>query len=99
MSKKITNLANFSPKGALGQLFVQARILNELNEQLAEYLPDAFKSLSLCTINEKTATFVTSNQALVFRAQQQSNILLAALKQVESLAEIEKVAVKVDLKE
>jgi len=99
MSKKITNLANFTPKGALGQLFTRARALNELNAQLANYLPDTFKSLSLCAINGNTATFVTNNQALAFRAQKQSAVLLGILQQIESLTEINKIVVKVDLKE
>ena len=99
MSKKITNLANFTPQGALGQMFARARTLNELNEQLSGYLPKSFKSLSLCAIDNNTATFVTDNQALTFRAQKQADTLLDALKQVAPLTQIEKVVVKVVLKE
>lgn len=99
MSKKITSLANFTPQGALGQMFTQARTLNELNQQLTKYLPETFKSLSLCATNENTATFVTNNQALAFRAQKHPDVLLNVLKQVESLAQIKKVVVKVDLQE
>jgi hypothetical protein len=61
MSEKITNLSKFIPKGALGQLFQQARALNHLNEQLSEHLPEQFALLSLCTIKDNTATFVTDN--------------------------------------
>ncbi|SFV86476.1 hypothetical protein MNB_SUP05-SYMBIONT-4-1367 [hydrothermal vent metagenome] len=99
MSKKITNLANFTPKGALGQMFTQARALNELNEQLSEFLPKTFKSLSLCVVENNIATFVTNNQALAFRAQKQPDILLEALRQIKPLRQIEKVVIKVDLKE
>jgi len=99
MSNKITNLANFTPKGVLGRMFTHARALNELNEQLAKYLPESFQSLSLCAVNKDTATFVTNNQALAFRAQKQPDVLLNTLKQIESLAQIKKVVVKVNLKE
>ncbi|AYQ55788.1 hypothetical protein BTHERMOSOX_1469 [Bathymodiolus thermophilus thioautotrophic gill symbiont] len=99
MSKKITNLAGFTPQGALGQMFARARALNELNQQLSAYLPEAFKSLSLCTIDNNTATFVTHNQALAFRVQKQPDVLLNALKQVALHTKIEKVIVKIDLHE
>lgn len=99
MSEKITNLANFTPQGALGQAFVQARALNKLNEQLLEYLPESLKSLFLCAIDEDTAAFVANNQALAFRAQRQPDVLLNALRQIESLRHIKKVVVKVNLQE
>ncbi|CAC9442434.1 hypothetical protein [uncultured Gammaproteobacteria bacterium] len=98
MSEKITNLSKFIPKGALGQLFQQARALNHLNEQLSEHLPEQFALLSLCTIKDNTATFVTDNQAIIFRAQKQNTVLLSAIKQVKSLTHIEKVVIKIDLK-
>lgn len=97
MSKKITNLANFTPQGTLGQAFTQARALSELNQQLAEHLPESLIPLFLCAIDGNTAVFVADNQALVFRAQRQPDVLLNALKQVESLAQIEKVVIKVNL--
>lgn len=98
MPKEIKNLSNFTPKGALGQLFTQARALNHLNEELSKYLPEQFKSLSLCVVNDDVATFITHNQALAFRAQKQNTILLNALRQIESLRHIEKVIIKVNLK-
>ena len=98
MSKKITNLAEFTPQGALGRMFARARALNGLNQQLSECLPEAFKSLSLCAIDNNTATFVTHNQALAFRVQKQPDVLLNAFKQVALLTTIEKVIVKIDLK-
>jgi hypothetical protein len=45
-----------------------------------------------------TATFVTDNQAIIFRAQKQNTVLLNAIKQVKSLTHIEKVVIKIDLK-
>jgi hypothetical protein len=53
----------------------------------------------LCAINDNTATFVTNNQALAFRVQKQPDVLLNALKQMASLTTIEKVIVKISLKE
>jgi hypothetical protein len=99
MSEKITNLSKFTPKGTLGQLFQQARTLNHLNEQLSARLPEQFALLSLCAIENNTAIFVTDNQAIIFRAQKQNDILLNAVRQVESLIHIEKVIIKIDLKE
>ena len=98
MSEKITNLSKFTPKDSLGRLFKKARGLNRLNEQLSKHLPEQFALLSLCAIEGNTATFVADNQALIFRAQQQNNIVLDATKQVAELAQIEKVIIKLDLK-
>jgi hypothetical protein len=52
---------------------------------------EQFALLSLCTIKDNTATFVTDNQAIIFRAQKQNTVLLSAIKQVKSLTHIEKV--------
>ncbi|CAC9434231.1 hypothetical protein [uncultured Gammaproteobacteria bacterium] len=98
MPKEIKNLSNFTPKGVLGQLFTQARVLNRLNEALSEHLPEQFRTLSLCAIDKGVATFVTHNQALAFRAQQQNAILLSTLGEIEALTHIEKVIVKVNFK-
>ncbi len=98
MSKKITTLSKFTPKGVLGQLFKTARTLSYANEQLSECLPKQFATLSLCVIKNNTAVFVTDNQAIIFRAKEQSNILLDAIRQIESLKNIKKVVVKIDLK-
>lgn len=94
MSKKIINLSKFTPKGTLGSLFQQARDLSQLNKELSKYLPEQFKSLSLCRIEHNVATFITDNQAIIFRAQKQDAILLSAIKQITSLAHIEKIKIK-----
>ena len=96
---KPINLANFNPKGKLGLLFAQARAFNNLNDQLSEFLPDAFKTLSLCAIKGRTATFVTHNQSVAFRAQKQHEMLLGVLKKLDALADIQEIVIKVDLKE
>ncbi len=99
MPEKITNLSKFTPEGLLGKLFKKARGLNHLNEQLLKHLPKQFSSLSLCAIENNTATFITNNQAVAFRAQKQNNILLSATKQIDALRQIEKIVIKVDLQE
>ncbi len=100
-SKKnnMTNTSNFTPKGDLGALFAQARMFNQLNDQLSTLLPDAFKTLSLCTLKDNTATFVTHNQAVAFRAQKQQDALLDILKNLDTLSSIQKIIIKVDLTE
>ena len=80
-------------------MFAQARMLNQLNDQLSTLLPDAFKTLSLCTIKDNTATFVTQNQAVAFRAQKQQDTLLDILKSLDALSNIQKIIIKVDLTE
>ncbi len=94
-----TNLSNFTPEGKLGVLFAQARMFNQLNDQLSTLLPETFKALSLCALKDGTATFVTNNQAVAFRAQKQHNILLDIVKNLEDLSGIQKIIIKVDLQE
>ncbi|HIM58015.1 MAG TPA: hypothetical protein EYJ00_01650 [Gammaproteobacteria bacterium] len=93
------NLTNFKPKGKLGVLFAQARVFNYLNDRLSTLLPPAFVSLSLCAIKGNTATFVTHDQAVAFRAQKQQATLLAAIKPLDALSQIQKIVIKLDLKE
>ena len=93
------NLATFTPKGDLGKLFAQAKMFNRLNDKLAGLLPEPFKALSLCAINNNTATFVVEDQAIAFRAQKQQHRLLSILKTVETCAQIKHVKIKVRLPE
>ena len=94
-----TNTSNFTPKGRLGALFAQARMFNQLNDQLSTLLPDAFKMLSLCTLKDNTATFVTHNQAVAFRAQKQQDTLLDIIRSLGALSNIQIIIIKVDLTE
>lgn len=96
--KTTTNLADFDPKGKLGLLFARARVFNHCNDQLFKILPDNLKSLSLCAVENNTATFVTCNQAEAFIAQNQHKTLLSALQKIDELPKIQKVVVKVSLK-
>jgi hypothetical protein len=99
LKKNTTNLSNFTPKGKLGVLFAKARAFNQLNDQLSALLPEAFKTLSLCALKDGTATFVTNNQAVAFRAQKQHNVLLDIVKNLEDLSGVQKIIIKVDLQE
>lgn len=100
MSKHETiNLADFNPSGRLGQMFARAKAINQLNDQLVEFLPEIFKPLSLCMVEGHTATFVTNNQALAFRAQKQQDELLSVLRRIDALSHIKKILIKVDLQE
>jgi len=78
-------------------LFAQARMFNQLNDQLSTLLPDAFKTLSLCTLKDNTATFVTHNQAV--RAQKQQDTLLDIIRSLGALSNIQIIIIKVDLTE
>jgi len=57
-NKTTTNLANFIPKGELGQLFVKARAYNLINNKLISLLPSPLKTLSLCVVEDNVATLV-----------------------------------------
>ncbi|HIG89094.1 hypothetical protein [Candidatus Thioglobus sp.] len=97
-NKTTTNLANFSPKGKLGQLFAKGRAYNHINSQLEELLPDSLKALSLCVVNNNTATFITNNQAVAFRAQKQCSELVTILQRLDGLSHIQEIRIKVDFK-
>jgi hypothetical protein len=62
-------------------------------------LPEAFKTLSLCTLKDGVATFVTHNQAVAFRAQKQQDFLLGIIKNLDALSSVQKIIIKVDLTE
>jgi len=94
-----TNLSSFVPEGKLGALLVKAKMFNQLNDQLLDVLPKDLKKLSLCALEDNTATFVTQDQAVAFRAQRQHDLLLSILKDFDILSKTQKVIIKVDLKE
>ncbi|WP_291931881.1 hypothetical protein [Candidatus Thioglobus sp.] len=98
-NKTTTNLANFIPKGELGQLFVKARAYNLINNKLISLLPSPLKTLSLCVVEDNVATLVTSNQAVAFRAQKQCSELLSIIQTLEGLSHIQKITIKVNFKE
>ncbi len=95
--KTLTNLASFVPNGQLGQLFAQAKAYNKINIELAKLLPNTLKSLELCLIKDNTATLITHNQAIAFRAQKQLVILLELLTQIPALESVIHVEIKINI--
>ncbi|MBT3276453.1 hypothetical protein [Candidatus Thioglobus sp.] len=93
--KPTTNISTFSPRGALGRLFNQAKTYNEINAQLNPMLPDTLKTLQLCLIKESTATLITSNPAVAFRAKQQLNELILLLQSIPLTEKIDCISIKV----
>ena len=99
VNHNLTNLATFTPKGKLGVLFAQARVYNQINAQLNKLLPAELSTLELCLIKQHTATLITNNQAVAFRAQKQQALLLKILTNLGGLAQIKKITIKVGLQE
>lgn len=97
-SLKTTNLASFTPAGELGELFARAKKHNLINQQLGDLLPKSLKTLSLCNIQEDTATLISDNQALAFRAEKQGSLILNHLQTIEGLAHLQKIVIKVEIK-
>ncbi|WPE16486.1 hypothetical protein R5P06_00070 [Candidatus Thioglobus autotrophicus] len=97
--KPTTNISNFSPNGDLGQLFAQAKIYNEINAQLTPKLPETLKTLELCLIKDGAATLIASNPAIASRAKQQTHELLTLLQSVSLAGKIDRINIKVSIKQ
>jgi len=97
--KPTTAISKFSPKSALGQLFAQAKIYNEINAQLKPKLPDALQTLELCLINNNTATLITENPAIASRAKQQLHELLTLLQSIPLTCKINHIKIKVSIRQ
>ncbi len=95
--KKTTNLSSFSPSGDFGKLFKQAKLYNKINTELSTALPKALNSLELCLIKNSTATFVTNNQSVAFRAKQQISEILTLIQSISGLQNINHVEIKVTI--
>ena len=92
------NLANFKARGELGELLAKSRQINHFDQLLKARLPEDLQSLELCHYDETSATFITPNQALAFRAQQQKQVLLETLIQIPELKNLTIVKIQVDIK-
>ncbi len=97
--KPTTNISNFSPNGDLGQLFAQAKIYNEINAQFTPKLPETLKTLELCLIKDATATLIANNPAIASRAKQQIHELLTLLQSVSLAGKIDRINIKVSIKQ
>ncbi|WP_190600425.1 hypothetical protein [Candidatus Vesicomyidisocius sp. SY067_SCS001] len=96
--KTITNLANFVPNGRLGQLFTKAKSYNQINIELNKILPNKLKPfIKLCLIKDNTATLITNNHAIYFRAEKQIVKLLEILIQIPALESITHVEIKINI--
>jgi hypothetical protein len=95
--KTLTNLASFVPSGQLGQLFAQAKTYNQINVELVKLIPSTLKPLELCLIKDNTATLITQNQAVAFRAQKQLTVLLELLTQIPTLESITRIEIKISI--
>ena len=91
------NLANFTSSGKLGEMLAKSRHINQLNAQLKTQLPADLSALELCYYDDDSATLITNNQALAFRAQQQKSTLIKILKQINDLGSISSIQIKVDI--
>lgn len=95
--KTMTSFADFAPRGELGEMLTKARKTNQLNDQLSQFLPEVFKTLSLCTIQDGVATFAAPNQVIAFRAQKQVAQLLTVLHKIPELASVQQIKIHVNL--
>ena len=89
------NLAQFSPEGALGKMIAQAKKINQINEQLKQILPDELNTLEVCLIKDQSATLITNNSAVAFRAQRQVKEILELIKPISALDAINHIEIKV----
>jgi len=94
--KTTANLANFKPRGDLGDLFEKAKMHNHFNSLLQGLLPYQFKGITLCLVNEKKVTLLAPNPSLAYRAKKQSPELLNIIQQIDGLSLIKAVSIKLD---
>ena len=90
--------ADLDPQGMLGQLFTRAKTHNIINAKLKTLLPNNLTGLNLSLIKDNTAVLMSTNPAVVFRAQKQTIKLISILKKINKLAHITKIEVKISIK-
>ena len=94
--KTTANLTNFKPSGGLGKLFEKAKMHNHFNFLLQGLLPSQFKGIILCLVEEQKVTLLAPNPSIAYRAEKQQPVLLAIIQQIEGLALIKTVSIKLD---
>ena len=94
--KTTANLTNFKPSGGLGEMFEKAKKHNHFNSLLQGLLPPQFKGITLCLVKEKKVTLLAPNPSIAYRAKKQQPALLAIIQQIEGLALIKTVSIKLD---
>ena len=94
--KTTANLTNFKPSGGLGELFEKAKMHNHFNSLLQGLLPSQFKGITLCLVEEHKITLLAPNPSIAYRAEKQQPALLSIIQQIEGLALIKTVSIKLD---
>ena len=94
--KTTANLTNFKPTGELGEMFEKAKMHNHFNSLLQGLLPTQFKGITLCLVKEQKVTLLAPNPSIAYRAEKQQPALLAIIQQIEGLASIKTVSIKLD---
>ena len=94
--KTTANLTNFKPRGGLGELSEKAKMHNHFNSLLQDLLPPQFKGITLCLVKEQKVTLLAPNPSVAYRAEKQRPMLLAIIQQIEGLAPIKTVSIKLD---
>ena len=94
--KTTANLTNFKPSGKLGAMFEKAKLHNHFNSLLQDLLPSQFKGITLCLVKEQEVVLLAPNPSIAYRVKKQQSVLLAIIQQIEGLALIQSVSVKLD---
>ena len=94
--KTTANLTNLKTSGELGEMFEKAKLHNHLNSLLQDLLPSQFKGITLCLVKEQRVTLLAPNPSIAYRAEKQQPALLAIIQQIEGLALIKTVSIKLD---
>ena len=94
--KTTANLTNFKPSGELGEMFEKAKMHNHFNTLLQGLLPPQFKGITLCLVKEQKVTLLAPNPSVAYRAEKQQPALLSIIQQIEGLALIKTVSIKLD---
>jgi len=95
-NKTTANLTNFKPSGELGEMFEKAKMHNHFNSLLQGLLPPQFKGITLCLVREQKVTLLAPNPSIAYRAEKQQPALLDIIQQIEGLAAIKTVSIKLD---
>ena len=92
------NPTNFKVGSNLSSLFEKAQEHNRLNVLIKDQFSDQFKGLNLCFLGPQSVTLLAKNSSIAFRSEKQKTKLLSLIKQIEGLANIKSITIKVDKK-
>jgi hypothetical protein len=92
------NPTNFKAGSNLSSLFEKAQEHNRLNVLIKGQFSAQFKGLNLCFLGSQSVTLLAKNSSIAFRAEKQKTKLLSLIIQIEDLANIKSITIKVDKK-